>query len=427
MVKCLICGAVFAAGPEKCPVCGVGKENFVEAEPAGAAGGFKKNTAEIFLILGSGAAAVTAAEAIRKRNDSCSIIIMSREGVPPCNRPMLTKSIAGGIPPEGIAIHSEDWYTENNIYRMLDKEIVALDPAAREVRCADGTVFSYDKCVYALGAECFVPPMPGVELPQVVSIRRVEDLEKIRELLPETKNALVVGGGVLGLEAAWGLRQAGCRVTVLDTSAQIMNKQLDQDASQIMESAMAQKDIELIKEARSSEILSENGKVTGLRLADGRELPGDLVILSTGVRPNLDVAKSGGLEIGRSIVVNDRMETSVPAVYACGDCAEFGGVNYSLWSQAVGMGQVAGANAAGDDLRYETVDGALSFHGLDLSLFAIGDNGKDPGKDYTAKEVRGQGTLEKYYYADGRLCGAILLGDTSKMAEVTARLKADSK
>ncbi|MDO4552416.1 MAG: FAD-dependent oxidoreductase, partial [Bacillota bacterium] len=422
MVRCIICGAVFEEGPEVCPVCGMGKENFVPAEEAAA---FKKNTEEIFLVLGGGAAAVTAAEAIRERNDTCSIVMISDEGRPPCNRPMLTKSIGAGLPEEGMDVHPESWYGEKSIYTMFDKEVTALDPRKKEVTCAGGEVFSYHKCIYALGARPFVPPMEGTGLPGVFSIRRIEDVEGILALLPEARRAVVVGGGVLGLEAAWGLRQAGCQVTVLESGSRIMSRQLDEGASALLESIMAEKGVILKKEARSEAVLEKDGRAAGIRLKGGEELPAELVILSTGVRPNVAVAETAGLAIGKSVAVNEKMETSAPDVYACGDCAEFDGVNYSLWSQAVEMGKVAGANAAGDSLAYETVDGALTFSGMGTSLFSMGDNGKGQDREYQVREKGDPeaGLYEKYYFLDGRLCGVILIGDISRMGTLSRQLK----
>ena len=182
--------------------------------------------------------------------------------------------------------------------------------------------------------------------------------------------------------------------------------------------------ITLLTESDTAEITEE-----GLTLTDGREIPAQLVIVSTGVRGNLDVAKEAGLAINRSIIVNDRMETNIPDIYAAGDCAEYQGVNYCLCSQSVDEGKVAGANAAGDDLTYETVDGALSFNGMGTSVFSIGDNGKDPGKKYRTVELKDErrNQYEKYTFVNNRLTGVILIGDTSKLAELTMKVKNGAK
>lgn len=175
MVKCLICGAVFEAGIEVCPVCGVGPENFVDFEEEKTS--FKKNTSEKFLILGNGAAGVSAAEAIRERNATCNIVIATNESVLAYNRPMLTKSLMGEMTPEQMAIHGEEWYKEKNILNLLEMTVESIDPEKKEVTFAGNVRLQYDQCIYALGSQCFIPPIPGHDKPQVIAIRSLSDTE----------------------------------------------------------------------------------------------------------------------------------------------------------------------------------------------------------------------------------------------------------
>ena len=188
--------------------------------------------------------------------------------------------------------------------------------------------------------------------------------------------------------------------------------------------AIAESGVELCTSSDTAEITEE-----GIILTDGTAIPAQLVIISTGVRGNLDPAKDAGIEINRSIVVNEKMETSLRDVYAAGDCAEFDGVNYALWSQSVEEGTVAGGNAAGDDLAYETVDGALSFNGMGTSIFSIGDSGRNPDKKYRTVVMRDEkrNYYEKYTFENNRLVGVILIGDTSKLAELTTKVKEHAK
>ena len=161
--------------------------------------------------------------------------------------------------------------------------------------------------------------------------------------------------------------------------------------------------------------------VTGVKLGNGEIIPADLVVMSCGVRANTSLAVSCGIDVNRAVVVNEKMETNKDDIFACGDCAEFENINYAIWPQAVEMGKVAGANAAGDSLTYETVSAGLSFNGMNTSLFAIGDNGKDPNKKYKTVEFADEQkqTYEKYYFVNNRLSGVILIGDTSKLVEMT--------
>lgn len=422
LVKCLVCGEIFEEGIEICPVCGVGKENFVPVEVEEVS--YRKDTSEFYLILGNGAAGVSAAEAIRERNKTCSIVMVSNESVLSYNRPMLTKSMLASYNPSQLAIHDEQWYQERNIINVLDKTVQSMDTQLKEVVFADGLKLKYDKCIYALGSECFVPPIPGHDKDQVVAIRRLSDVVKIGNMLPDVKHAVVIGGGVLGLEAAWELSKAKCQVTIVEVANQLMGRQLDAGASDMLKDIILEKKMAIRMGANVEEIEGE-GAVTGVRLAGGEVIPADLVIVSAGVRASTKVAQEAGIQTDRAIVVDEKMHTNLTDIYACGDCAQYKGINYAIWPQALEMGKVAGANAAGDSLTYETVNAALTFHGMDTALFAIGDNGKNVDIKYKTVEFKDPMKMvyEKYYFSNNRLCGAILLGDTSKMAKVTVQVE----
>lgn len=409
-VKCILCGAVFDASLSVCPVCGAGREHFmpVPSEPAA----HRRDTEEMFLILGGGVAAMRAAEAIRARNAACAITLVTEESVPPYNRPMLTKS--PGAAHADIAMHDETWYAANNILVLTERRCVSLDAAAHEATLADGIRLRYDKCVYALGARCFVPPIPGTELPEVLTLRNVDDAGRLWSLLSRgARKAVVIGGGVLGLEAAWALRQRGCAVTVLERSDRAMSRQLDAEASAMLAEAAARADIAIRCGADTESILGD-GHVTGVRLKDGTRFPADLVVVSSGVRPNTDIAKAAGANVGRAVQVNDAMETSLPDVYACGDCAELGSANIAIWPVAAEMGRVAGANAAGDALSFRPVSAAITFQGMRTALYA--DGRVDVQTSETTRDDSAM-TLEKRFFDGNRLCGVILLGDISKAAE----------
>lgn len=421
LVKCLVCGAVFDSSIEECPVCGVGPENFV---PAGEANtGYQKNTKDEYLILGGGIAGLEAAKAIRERDKTGSITILSDENHLPYNRPMLTKAMLADFSDDQMAVEKQKWFDDNSIRFIKNTKVEFIDPSAKLVS-AGGEMYSYDKLIYALGAYCFVPLFKGHNLNKVVSIRTIEDAAKVKDMIPNIKTAAVIGGGVLGLEAAWALRKAKIEVTVIEGAPALMARQLNPSASAMIKTIAEDVGIKIYTAANTSEINEE-----GVVLADGTLIPAELVIVSTGVRGNLTAAKEAGLTIARSIVVNDHMETNVADIYAAGDCAEYNGINYALWSQSVEQGKTAGANAAGDDVTYETVDGALSFNGMNTSLFAIGDNGSDPSKLYKTVETTDmrRRQYEKYTFEKNRLVGVILIGDTSRLAELTTKVKENAK
>ena len=254
-----------------------------------------------------------------------------------------------------------------------------------------------------------MPQIPGADGANVVAVRTFGDVERVREIAKTAKNAAVIGGGVLGLEAASSLAEAGLSVTVLEHGDQLMKRQIDAQAAQHLESAMAGKGVKLLKNADSARI-----DASGVTLVDGRRIPAELVIVSAGVRANIRLAKDAGIAAERHITVDDHMRTNLPDVYAAGDCASMG-VSYALWTEAADMGRIAGINAAGGDAAYQALPRPLIFHGFGTALFAFGDAGRQANTAYEIGEMPGA----RYYSAGGKLVGAVLTGDIRRMEEVT--------
>ena len=410
-VKCQICGEIFEAGAEVCPVCGMGPEHFVPVEKKAAS--YRNDTERRYVILGSGRAAVSAAEAIRERDASGTITMISAERELPYTRPMLTKQMFAELGEKPFAFCEEGWFEAMQVRRVAGT-ITELDAENRKVLLADGSAYPYDRCVYALGAHFFVPPFGGREDPRVTTLRALEDLKKIRSLLEAGKEAAVIGGGVVGLEAAWELRRFGCSVTVFEAGSSLMSNRLDPEASRLLQFLVEESGVRVVANAAVQKY--ENGAVV---LADGAEFPANMVLVSCGVRANSGIAAAAGVELGRAIIVNDRMETNIPGLYAAGDCAEFRGVNYALWPEADAQGRVAGANACGEELHYESEIYGMSMHLCNTELYAIGSTGG--GEDYFVVERLDEArrTLKKYFFLEGILRGATLIGDTRELARVT--------
>lgn len=421
-MKCLVCGEIFDSSLEICPVCGVGKENFVPVEVE--ENQYTNNTKNFYVIVGNGAAGLNAAKAIRERDKTGSVIMISNEAYSTYNRPMLTKSIMAGLNGDQIAVQDASWYEENQILQLLNREVTAIDRENKEITISDGSKLKYTKLIYAAGSECFIPPITGADKPEVIAIRRLSDTQKIMELLPDVKHVAVIGGGVLGLEAAWELRKARCEVTVLELAPLLMGRQLDEAAGEVLKKIGLSQGIGIQTGVQIESIEGEE-HVTGVRLADGTVVSAELVIISAGVRANIALAKAAGIETDRAVVVNSKMETSAEDIYACGDCAQYEGINYAIWPQAVEQGKVAGANAVGDELEYTTVPAALNFHGMKTALFAAGDVGKTPNLVYKTVEFKDMGKkqYQKLYFLNNRLCGVILIGDVSRMGELSEALE----
>lgn len=420
LVKCIVCGAIFDENIDICPVCGVGREYFVPYEEEAVL--YKKDTDESFVILGNGIAGISAAEAIRERNSTCKITLISKESVFGYNRPLLTKTLSSLKTVDDILIYNKEWYEQNNINNILDMKIKKINKDEKLVEFVDGNRLEYDKCIYALGAECFIPPFKGSDKSGIIAIRDISDVLKVREQMKTAKNVVVIGGGVLGLEAAWELSK-DAKVTVLEIADKLMVRQLDDMAGEMLSNIITSAGIDFRVNANIVEIRGDECAESVI-LDTGEEYPAELIIISCGIKANINIAKEAGLETNRAIIVNDKMETNDKDIYACGDCAEFESINYGIWPEAMDMGRVAGANAAGDNIKYELVPPTLTFEGMNTSLFSAGDNGKNSDLHYKYIEIydNNKKYLEKYYFIEEKFVGTILIGDTSKMIKITEAL-----
>lgn len=420
LVKCLVCGEIFDASLGICPVCGVGLEQCVPVEEDAVV--YHCDTDRNYLILGGGIAAVSAAEAIRKRDTTGTIRMISAEDVLPINRPMLSKDLKTVISqPETLNVHDAQWYADLEIQLILGRTVTALDPASRCVSLDHGETMPYDKLIYALGGECFIPPFKGKEKQGVLAIRHLSDIAELAEMLKSAENAVVIGGGVLGLEAASELHRFGLNVTVLESAPQIVGRQIDEQNAAVLRGVMDRMGVPCFEGVSIDEITGED-RTDGVRLADGRWFPAEVVVVSCGIRSSIQLAQAAGVTVDRSVIVNERMETNIPEIYACGDCAALNGVNFQLWQEASQQGRVAGANAAGERINYANQVFGCSLEAFGTSLFAIGDAGKKEGVPYRKVELKDdvRGKRETYWFMGERLTGAVLFNKPEKTDSVSA-------
>lgn len=418
-VRCDICGEVFDASLDKCPVCGVGPEHFTPVTEESEV--VKRNTDQRYLILGAGTAAVNAAKAIRERDETGTITMISEEDELPYKRPQLSKHMFDGTDEaakaEFFTLYDAQWYADRNIQLDFGQRITALNPSAKQVTMEDGTVYEYDKCIYALGSHFFVPPFQGCDQPKVKTIRTLKDIQDVNGFLTHRKQAVVIGGGVVGLEAAWDLKKNGCQVTVLEAAPALMMKNLNDTASAMLTQLLEDKGITVLTGVETERFDGET-----LYLKDGAQLTADVVIVSCGVRANGALAAEAGADMGKAVLVNEKMETSLPDVYGAGDCVEFGGKNYALWPEASRQGEVAGANAAGDDLTFTDEIYGMSMDVAGAGLYTIGTTAGDlPFRTVEFKDPA-RGNLKQYFFLDDTLCGVTLLGDTSLLGQVTEQV-----
>jgi nitrite reductase (NADH) large subunit len=387
---------------------------------------FNRNIHRV-VVAGSGIAGLTAADHVRRNHPETEIHVVGREKHFLYNRMGISRLIYGRSAMQGLYLMPESWYADRKIELWLNTHLVSIDPVARGAQLATGETLHYDRLILATGARCHVPPIEGFGARGCYVLRDADGAMEVRDYLQnrQGQHAIVAGAGLLGLEAAYALHKAGLRVLVVAQGPWILNRQLDERAGSLLRRYYEGIGIEVLTRAEVAQVRPDwDGRVGQVKLKDGRVLPADLFVVCAGVRPDAAVAAAAGLQVNRGIVVNERMETSVPGVYAAGDCAEFAGEIPGLWPVAVEQGEIAAVNALGARREYRgTVPATmLKVPGADLiSIGRIAATG--PGERELIQEHREDLKYRKLVLAQGRLVGAILMGYPLEAPLVTRLVK----
>jgi len=369
------------------------------------------------LIIGNGVAGTTAAFEIRKTDPSAAIRIVTEEPYPYYSRIRLPEFLAGGVDEQGLLIKKPPWYEENRITLSLNTRVTAIDLLARKVITSAGEALPYDRLLVATGAKCFVPPIAGADKQGVFTLRGLEDARKIRDYAQNSAgNILLVGGGVLGLEAGYSLMKAGCRITFVEFFPRLLPRQLDEQGAKILQQKMESMGFVFHLGARSKEISGKDA-ADALVLEDATRIACNMIIISAGIRNNLELLENHGATIDKGVVVNDRMETGLPDVFAAGDLVQHRGICYGIWPAAEEQGQTAGINMAGGKAEYSgtLMSNTLKVAGIDV--FSAGDIDADGKKEAVITSDKEDFVFKKVVFENNRIIGAILLGD------ITNRLK----
>jgi nitrite reductase (NADH) large subunit len=311
---------------------------------------------------------------------------------------------------EDIELRSPTWYAEKGIKLLTGAACTTLCSAAREVMLATGTPIAYDRLVLATGSLALRLPIAGRDLPGVLAFRDLEDVAAMQRARPGTP-VVVIGGGLLGIEAAHGLALRGCKVTLLHIMPQLMERQLDARSAALLATAINQKCIEVVLEAQTAAIEGSGG-AERVVLKDGRAYPAELVVMAAGIRPATALAETGGLAIDRGIKVDDALETSSPGIYAIGECAEHRGTCCGLIEPVYEQAKVLARHLAGLPARYERSVTAASLKVSGVPVFSMGDFAGE-GAEAILLEDQGAAAYRKLVIRDGRLAGAVLFGDTA--------------
>ena len=366
------------------------------------------------VVIGNGMAAGRALEELfAKSPGRYAVTVFGAEPRVNYNRIMLSPVLSGEKEFADIVIHDDDWYARNDVTLHKGKSVVAVDRDAKTVTTACGRVEPYDKLLIATGSQPIVIPVPGSRLPGVITFRDLDDVDAMLAAAANGGRAVVIGGGLLGLEAAAGLAAKGMAVTVLHLMPTLMERQLDASAGYLLQRAIEARGIEIVTRANTHAVVGTD-RVEGVRLDDGRVFPADIVVMAIGIRPNTVLAKSAGLDVARGVLVDDTMATSDPDVLSVGECVEHRGQCYGLVAPLYEMAKVAAARLAGDAAAAYTgsvTSTKLKVTGIDL--FSAGDFSDGDGKEDIVLRDPARGVYKRLVLENDRIVGAVLYGDTA--------------
>jgi nitrite reductase (NADH) large subunit len=366
------------------------------------------------VVVGNGMAGVACIEQILKYKHDFEITVFGDETYVNYNRILLSSVLAGEKSTDDIVLNDLDWYRSNDIHPRLGMRVTSVDAEHKIVTAADGSTARFDRLVLATGSRAFIPPIPGIDKGNVHVFRTLDDTKALLEVSRPGCKAVVIGGGLLGLEAARGLQVQGCDVTVVHLAPTLMERQLDATGGMYLARKMQNLGVQVLLEKQTEQVLG-NGHVEGLRFSCGSEIEADLVVVAAGIKPNVELGKLAGVEVRRGIVVNDYMETSNPDIFAVGECTEHRGEVFGLVAPLLDQGKVLAATITGN--RGPVFSGAtpaakLKIMGVDV--FSAGrTEASDPEVETIRYEDPALGIYKKLLVKDNRLHGVILVGDAS--------------
>jgi nitrite reductase (NADH) large subunit len=369
-----------------------------------------------YLIVGNGVAGTTAAENIREQDPEGAITIVTEEETPFYYRIRLNDYLSGELSEKELIARDESWYEQNRIELRLTTRITGADAAEKILIAEDQETFSFDSLLIATGSHSFVPPIKGSDTKGVFTLRSLEDARKLASWSSRIGEVVLIGGGLLGLEAGNALVKSGKKVTVVEFFPRLLPRQLDVEGAKRLQGIMENMGFSFRLGAKTEEIMGTDG-VSGVRLEGGDLLKGGMAVISAGIRPNLELAEALALEKDKGIKVDEHLQTSLSGVYAAGDVAEFNGVPYGIWPAAMEQGKIAGINMGGGDAAYQgtTMANTLKVGGIDLA--SAGNI--DAENKLESKVVKEEEIYKKIVFENNRVVGCIMLGDTKGFRKIT--------
>lgn len=369
------------------------------------------------IIVGNGVAGTMTARFIAEHDQGIKVVLCSDEPYLYYPRPRLIDFVGCRVTPEQMPQFPKAWYDERGIVLRLNCRVEAVYPDRKRVLFQNGGEMLYDRLVLATGARAWVPPIPGADLPGVYTLRTLADGLAVCRAARQAKRAVVLGGGLLGLDTSSALLAHGLEITVVEVMSRLLPRQLDAEGAAVLQSRLEAQGLRFaIGEACAA--IEGNGHVQRVVLKSGPVLPAEMVIVSAGIRSNIALAQAAGLACGRGVVVDERMQTSAPDIYAVGDVAEFRGVTWGIIPAALAQARVAAAQIVGEaEVRYEEIVPSTTLKVSGIDLTSIGEvNPEGPG--YREVRFSQNGIYKKAVLREGRIVGAILLGDRADVRAV---------
>ena len=369
-----------------------------------------------YIVIGNGVAGATAAENIRKQDKEGNITMVTDEDFPFYYRVRLNEYISGDITEQGLIVKGEQWYKDQHIDLKLNTRIVGADSREKVIITENNRRLSYDSLLIATGSHSFVPPIKGSEKSGVFALRSIRDARDISAWANDIEEVVLIGGGLLGLEAGNALLKLGKKVMVVEFFPRLLPRQLDVEGAKRLQVIMEEMGFSFRLDARTEEITGDD-RVDGVLLEGGETLSAEMVIVSAGVRPNLELTEPLGVDYDKGIKVDGHLRTNQPDIYAAGDVAEFKGMPYGIWPAAMEQGKIAGINMAGGDIVYEgtTMANTLKVVGVDLA--SAGNI--DAENEFEFRTVTDEKVYKKVVIENDQIIGCIMFGDTKGFNKIT--------
>lgn len=365
-----------------------------------------------YLIIGNGIAGFSAAKEIRKKDSNGSILMISKENYPTYYRLRLTEALGNNMKIEDLIINDFSWYDDNDIQLLLGKTVIQVIPEENKVLLDNQNGILYEKLLLATGSNPYKPPIRGSYKDGVFALRVLDDLTSIRAHIQEIDRVIVIGGGLLGIEAAWSLKTLGKKVTIVEFAPYLLPKQLDRELGEELANKLREQGIG-IHLSHSVEGIDGKDTVTGIYLENGDVIKADAILISTGIVPNIDLVKKTTIRINRGIVVDNHLKTNIDNIYAAGDVAEFDDLIVGLWTTGNEQGKIAARNILGFSDEYIHPKPFTSLRVGEIKLFSAG-NILDYDKIYEYRDGE-EGFVKKLFVKNNKLVGSILFGDIIEM------------